>query len=300
MLTQSHLQSLTQEAVHAAREAGQIINTHRGTAIEVQHKVGGSSQAAQVVTEVDHKAQAAIVKHLEPLCTEFDLALLTEESPDDQQRQQQPAFWSIDPMDGTLNFIQGQAGFSVSIALVAQDGTPLLGVVFDPVKKDLYQATRQGGAFKNGEALVVPAVNPQHPLVLRTDISFQSDPLLPLTQLGLEKIAAQLGWNGVEVRYRTGAVLNACEILEQPNLCYFKFPKPKGGSLWDYAATACLYQEAHAVACDIYGQPMQLNRPDSTFMNHRGILYAASTELAQRILSWYPSLPQRSTGTVRA
>ena len=67
--------------------------------------------------------------------------------------------------------------------------------------------------------------------------------------------------------------------------CHFKFSKPQegGGSLWDYAATACLYEEAGAVVSDVFGDPLDLNRPDSTFMNHRGAIYATNEVLASRI-----------------
>lgn len=86
--------------------------------------------------------------------------------------------------------------------------------------------------------------------------------------------------------------MNACWVLEQSPACYFKFPKPEngGGSLWDFAATACLFNQAKAQASDIYGQPLDLNRPDSTFMNHRGILFCTDNDLAQQISDLYKQL----------
>ena len=79
--------------------------------------------------------------------------------------------------------------------------------------------------------------------------------------------------------------MNACWVLEHAPACYFKFPKPQegGGSFWDYAATACLFHELGAVATDMHGNPLDLNRRDSTFMNHRGILFATSEEIAEKI-----------------
>ena len=75
--------------------------------------------------------------------------------------------------------------------------------------------------------------------------------------------------------------MNAIWALENPPACYFKFPKPSGGgSLWDYAATACIYQEAGAVAVDFQGNPFDLNRPDSTFMNHHGVIFATNHKIA--------------------
>jgi 3'(2'), 5'-bisphosphate nucleotidase/myo-inositol-1(or 4)-monophosphatase len=98
--------------------------------------------------------------------------------------------------------------------------------------------------------------------------------------------------NGSDIQFRIGAVINAVTILENPNSCYFKYPRSdnSGGSLWDYAATACLFREAGAVASDIYGQPLDLNRADNTFMNHRGVLYASSQSIANQIIALHNSL----------
>ena len=86
--------------------------------------------------------------------------------------------------------------------------------------------------------------------------------------------------------------MNACWVLEKAPACYFKFPKPEdgGGSLWDYAATASLFHEAGAVASDIYGKPLDLNRPDSTFMNHRGVLFTNNHDMAERVMGLYTKL----------
>ena len=291
------LQELTQLAITAARAAGDIINHHRHDKVQVHHKDRGTSAASQVVTEVDHKAQAAILEILEPSCANYDLALLTEESPDTGQRLKKPAFWSIDPMDGTLAFIQNTPGFSVSIALVARNGTPLIGVVYDPVTDNLNHAIQNGGIFKNGNTLQIPSVERTQPLVLQTDFSFQQHPWFEKTLEGLQEIAQKIGLNGAEIQYAAGGVLTACKILDTPNTCYFKYPRSNnsGGSLWDYAATACLFHEAGAVATDIFGQAMDLNRADSTFMNHRGLLYSAHQTLADYIMALHKKLSRVGT-----
>ena len=123
------LVALTEQAVQAAREAGGIIRSYQDREVEVLHKEGGDTYASQVVTEVDRKAQDSILRVLGPVCEEFDLAVLTEESEDDRSRLEKDCFWCIDPMDGTLPFIRREPGYSVSIGLVAHDGLPQIGVV---------------------------------------------------------------------------------------------------------------------------------------------------------------------------
>ena len=73
--------------------------------------------------------------------------------------------------------------------------------------------------------------------------------------------------------------LNACWVLDNTPAIYLKLPKERGGSVWDYAATTCIFNELNLPAHDIKGLLFELNRKDSTFMNHRGILFASNWEI---------------------
>ena len=274
---------LTEKAVKAASNAGQLIRSYRDKDVNVMQKESGSTLASQVVTEVDRKSQDAILQVLLPTCDELDIALLAEEDEDDRGRLESAYFWCIDPLDGTLPFINGQPGYSVSIGLVAKDGTPLIGVVYDPVHDVLYQATKGQGLRRNNERWL-PTQDSQA-LTFTYDRSFAEDPNFNQVKDELEAYAHSLGLNEFNPIHYGGAVLNACHVLENGPGCHFKFPKSHdgGGSLWDYAATACLYEEGRAVVSDAFGNSLELNRPDSTYMNHRGALYATNKELAKRV-----------------
>ena len=277
------LEALTREASQAALEAGEIIRSHQNREVEVLHKEGGDTYASQVVTEVDRKAQDAILQILGPTCEELDLAVLTEESEDDHGRLEKDFFWCIDPMDGTLPFIRREPGYSVSIGLVAKDGSPRIGVVYDPVHDVLWQATKGEGILRNGETWTLDASSEE--LTFPYDRSFADHPKRARVLQVLEDYAHSIGLKKLVATQFGGAVINACHALENGPGCHFKFAKPQegGGSLWDYASTACLFEEAGAVVSDVHGQPLDLNRSDSTFMNHRGAVYATDEDLAQRI-----------------
>jgi myo-inositol-1(or 4)-monophosphatase len=287
-----NLQALCQTAIEAAHRAGAIIDAYRDKDVTVERKAGDGSEAAQVVTKVDREAQQAIVATLAPTLDQYDLALLAEESNDDGKRLEKAAFWCIDPMDGTLAFVRRVAGFSVSIALVARDGTPLIGVVYDPINKDTFHAIKGSGALRNGQPIIPPQLDPGLPLVLCTDPSFEAHPRRADTEHGLAGIATSLGLAGAKIDYQIGAVLNALCVLSKPNRCYFKYARDdnKGGSLWDYAATACLFNEVGAFACDMRRKPLDLNRAESTYMNHRGIVYSTSAVLARQIIEMSSNL----------
>jgi fructose-1,6-bisphosphatase/inositol monophosphatase family enzyme len=286
-INDAELEGLAAVALSAAREAGSLIANFDGREVEVQCKVGGESLASQVVTEVDELSQTVILKHLLPTCVSHDLALLSEEQSDDGGRLEKRAFWCIDPLDGTLPFTESIPGYAVSIALVARDGTPLIGVVVDPVTGIAYQAVVGQGVLRQG----VPwrcAPGSQSRLRLIADRSLPKQAQFETAKKRLQALAVELGHYELEMHLTGGAVMNALWVLERAPACYFKFPKPQegGGSLWDYAATACIYREFGAWCSDCDGRPLDLNRADSTFMNHRGVLFASDDVVAGILLKW--------------
>ena len=286
-LSGTELIELANLALDAATAAGEMIARSRPKQIE--HKSSGGSLASQMVTEVDRRSEAIILETLMPTLKRFELGLLTEEQPDGGGRFSADYFWCIDPIDGTLPFIEGTPGYAVSIALVRRDGTPTIGVVYDPVEKTVVHAIAGAGTFRNGQPWDQPSSNGTV-LSLFTDRSFLSSEGRDRITTGLEAIAQDLGLTGLHVDATAGAVMNACKVLANPLACYVKLPKQNGGgSLWDYAATACIFSEAAAIATDINGQRFDLNRADSTLMCHRGILFASNETLAQRIRTTFNS-----------
>ncbi|MFK8024261.1 MAG: 3'(2'),5'-bisphosphate nucleotidase CysQ [Ilumatobacter sp.] len=291
-LTRDDLRQLGDAAITAATEAGRMIATTRP--IDVQHKAGNGSLAAQVVTEIDRRSEDIILRSLGPTLERFELAVLTEEREDDGRRLTADHFWCIDPLDGTLPFIEGAPGSAVSIALVRHDGTPLVGVVFDPATATTYHAISGIGGFRDGAAWSGGPALERDVLSVFADRSFLTMEHHDAVAVALDHVALDMGLTGIRVHATSGAVMNACGVLANPPACYFKLPQPTGGgSLWDFAATACLFHEAGAVATDIHGRALDLNRADSTSMNHRGVLFATDEVLAGRIRALHPH-PARS------
>mgnify|MGYP000621403699 CR=1 FL=1 len=284
------LKELCGVAQQAAVAAGEYIKSVDRRSLVLEHKATGTSLASQVVTEVDRECERIIREHLAPSCQQYNLALLSEERAEShaaelKNRFTQDYFWCVDPLDGTLPFTQGKPGYAVSIALVSKRGTPIVGVVYDPVTQDLFYAVEAGGAFKNDKPLVMPSKRGAS-LTVMADHSFKDDLSYPQLQSLLQGAATELGYDGFTEVYGNGAVKNACGLLSGAPACYLKRPKAAegGGSLWDFAATACLISEAGGWMSDFSGQPLDLNRLDSTFMNHRGVLFASSAEVARSIL----------------
>ncbi|MGB0370282.1 MAG: inositol monophosphatase family protein [Opitutales bacterium] len=291
LLHPSDLETLAIITEQAAAKAGKYISECSQREIKVMHKAGGDSLASQVVTEVDGQAQSIVLETLEPTFPKYDLALLTEESEDDGSRLEKDYFWCIDPLDGTLPFTQGKPGYGVSIALIQKDGTPVIGVVYDPTEKTLYRAVRGQGIQMNGSPWNIPKYDPEKKQVLNIcfDCSFETDPNREKISTQMQEIAQKSGYTSAHIHIGGGAVLNACYVLQNPPAIYFKPPKPNpgGGSFWDFAATACLFHEAGAHATDFHGESLALNKPGNTFMNEHGVFFCTSARLHSESLNAY-------------
>ena len=281
------LKQLCDVAIEAAQAAGRLIQSTDRNALQRHFKSVGTSEASQVVTELDLRSEALIRQHLEASCKQWDIAFVGEESLQDPledipDRRLKPYHWCVDPLDGTLPFIEGNAGYAVSIALVDQSGVPLIGVVYDPVAATVMYAVKGRGAYRDNTR-ITPAAFLSTSFMVFADRSFsehQNDEGMLNILNACAQFSAQ---DGVEIVYGSGAVKNACQVLDYPAACYIKLPKPKegGGSIWDFAATACIVSEAGGWVCDVHGQALELNREHSTFMNHRGVVYASHKPLGQ-------------------
>lgn len=129
-------------AIHAAVSAGhEILKIYHTGDFEVKMKSDNSP-----LTIADQRAHEIIVDQLAktniPILSEEGKSILYEE------RSMWNQYWLVDPLDGTKEFIKRNGEFTVNIALIEKE-TPVLGVVYVPVTKDLYFSTKDLGAFKS-------------------------------------------------------------------------------------------------------------------------------------------------------
>ncbi|MDN2661861.1 inositol-1-monophosphatase [Psychromonas sp. 14N.309.X.WAT.B.A12] len=301
------LNKLSELALLAAKKSGEYIQGFDRSLLETHFKAAGSSQSSQVVTEVDFACQEIILDILDESLEQYDLAVLSEENCSEENahlhsRLHKDYFWCIDPLDGTLPFIEGSTGYAVSIALVNKLGQPILAAIHHPTSNTSFHTVIDNvgitRAYKNGLHLQ-PKNYETHALnagkqtfTFYTDRSFKSHAQYQPLVNELAKLADELGYQGFEIQACHGAVINALSVIETDNknaACYIKFPKSQsgGGSLWDFAATACLAKATNSWCSDINGELLDLNRSDSTYMNHKGVLYVSDQLVAKRIIQIY-------------
>lgn len=142
-------QKYAMAAINAALKAGEeILSIYEDPAsdFEVERKADNSP-----LTIADRKAHEAIVAIL----NDTPFPVLSEEGKhlDYEVRRKWDTLWIVDPLDGTKEFIKRNGEFTVNIALV-QDSVPVFGVIYVPVKKDLYFAVEGVGAFKISNPMI--------------------------------------------------------------------------------------------------------------------------------------------------
>jgi len=136
-----------EDIVLIAKSAGDAIMEIYNRDFQIDYKDDKSP-----LTEADTKSNEIICDALAKAYPEIPLLSEENKAVPYEERKDWEYFWLIDPIDGTKEFIKKNGEFTVNIALIHKD-TPVLGVVYAPVLKDMYKAKKGEGAFKNGQKL---------------------------------------------------------------------------------------------------------------------------------------------------
>jgi myo-inositol-1(or 4)-monophosphatase len=136
-------------AIRVARDAGRLIRDRVGTDIGIDHK--GS---INLVTDVDLASERLIREAISTYYPRHEI--LAEEGGLSESGSEYR--WIVDPLDGTTNYAHGYPIFCVSIALECK-GEPVLGVVYDPMRDEMFTAERGAGAALNNRPIRVSKVD---------------------------------------------------------------------------------------------------------------------------------------------
>ena len=107
------------------------------------------------VSNADIKAEKIIIEELKKAKPNY--SILSEENGYDEQKDKKNT-WVIDPIDGTINFLHGIPHFAISIALKSNDEI-ISGLIFDPIKNEMFYAEKNNGAFLNNHRIKVSKKN---------------------------------------------------------------------------------------------------------------------------------------------
>lgn len=223
-------------AIQAVKEAGNVIMAHFPGEKRISYKEGRSN----IVTDVDILSEEKITTLLQYEYPDF--SIMTEESAD--IAGDSPYTWIIDPIDGTRNYAYGIPHFCVALAL-ARDDELILGIVYDPVRGELFRAEKGNGAFLNDSPISVSTKTSLKESLIGFDMGYDAD--IGQEILGM---ASALWPEVVSVRVMGSAALalayTACSRLDLYIHLYL-YP-------WDLASGMLLIEEAGGMVTGLDGQ----------------------------------------------
>lgn len=232
-------------AVEAALAAGDILESYYGGAFRISYK-----GELNLVTEADIASEQKVLGILKERFP--DASVLGEESGEslgtgeDTKRR-----FIVDPLDGTTNFAHGYPVFAVSIAY-EEAGEIQAGVVYDPVRRELFTAARGRGAFLNGERLRVSGTAALAEALLVTGFPYD---LKDDVAKNLRSFQKFMGVSRA-IRRDGSAALDLCYLAAGR---YDGFWEEKLGP-WDTAAGALLVEEAGGRLSDFSGGPFHYSQ----------------------------------------
>jgi myo-inositol-1(or 4)-monophosphatase len=227
-------------AIKAARRAGNVIS--RG-ARDLDLLTVTAKGPKDFVSEVDRAAEAAIVETL--LGAYPDHAIHAEEGTGRDRNPDAEHVWIIDPLDGTTNFLHGFPQYCVSIAL-AHRGIVTQGVIYDPVRNDLFTATRGRGAFLNDRRIRVSRRAHLRECLIGTGFPFRDGSYLD-TYLAMMKAMVI---HAAGLRRPGAAALDLAYVAAGFYDGFFEI----GLNPWDVAAGSLLVLEAGGLVGDLAGE----------------------------------------------
>ena len=203
---------------------------------EFDYKADGS-----VITPADIAMQDRLENELNHHWPMYEV--LGEEMTDDEQQaviDSGAGYWCVDPLDGTSNYAAGLPFFAVSIALIV-DKQQQLGLIYDPVRDEMFSAIKGQGAFLNDQVIDHSQlrITEDKPIVAEIDLK-----RLP------EKLAVKLVTESIFASQRNigSSALDWCWM----SVGRFDIYLNGGQKLWDYAAGSLIFREAggHSISLD--------------------------------------------------
>jgi len=229
-------------AIEAARQVGQILLEKFGKSHEIRNK-----GLRDIVTETDLAAQAKAIETIRSQYPDHDIwAEEVSQTPDGASDY----CWIVDPLDGTTNYARGVPCFSVSIAL-SHWGEVIVGVVYDPLRDQLFRAQRGQGAYLNDDRIQVSAAERLMDAVIGLDWARGQELRCQVAQLVAE-VAPEVR----TLRSTGSAALGLCSVAAGWADAYFHLSLEP----WDVAAASVIIQEAGGAISDLAGLPW---RPSS-------------------------------------
>jgi myo-inositol-1(or 4)-monophosphatase len=231
----------------------------------VRSSVDTKSTGTDMVTEIDRASEALILERI--TTARPGDSVLGEEGTD--RIGSSGVRWIIDPVDGTTNYVYGHAGFAVSIAAEI-DGVTAVGVVHDPLHREVFAASLGGGAFRNDVPIGVSVETDISRALVATGFSYE-----PERRRRQAAVLQHVIPNVRDFRRMGAASVDLCSVACGRVDAYYE----RGLMPWDHAAGALIASEAGAIVGNLDDGPPEfdfcLAAPPALFDELREMLLAA-------------------------
>jgi len=233
------------ELTSMARQAGLILRTDFGQRLRVDHK-----GVIDLVSEADHQSERFLLGHIRQRFPGD--RIISEES--GVLAGTNAHAWYVDPLDGTVNYVHGLPIYSVSIAY-AEDGKLLLGVVYDPMRDELFSAEAGVGAWLNGEPIYPARVAELDQALLVTGFPYdiRTNPVNNLDHY------AHFALHSQGVRRLGSAALDLCYVACGRFDGFWELRL----NPWDVAAGGLIARQAGAAVTNLDGNDDFISPPQS-------------------------------------
>jgi len=238
--------------VKAARAAGNVLlrHMHKLDALNVVEK-----DRLDFASEVDGLAEKEIIKEFRRSTPDY--AILGEEGGSVKSKTGSRFTWVIDPLDGTSNYLRGIPHFCVSLAMV-ENGEPVHGVIFDPLRNELFTASRGSGATLNDKRIRVADRKDLDGAIVLTGFPPRERKRASAQLKCLDTLLVEIE----DIRRTGSAALDLAYVACGRADAYFE----AGVKPWDIAAGALMVREAGGKVSDYRGRstgPMDARSPDT-------------------------------------
>lgn len=247
----------------AALQAGSEVEPLLGRVLEVRKK-----GEIDLVTEADFRAEKTIIDTIRRSFARD--SILTEET--GEYKALPERLWIIDPLDGTINLAHGLPFYAVCIALQVE-GRLVLGLVFNPVTDERFEAIEGGGAFLNNARIRVSRVNALVESLVATGFPYSIHEDSPTIIQRLHQVVVR----AQGIRRLGSAALDLCYLAAGRFEAFWE----QGLKPWDTAAATVIVKEAGGRMTDYDGNPFSPYLPSVVASNglvHEAMLQAIKLE----------------------